>query len=91
MRFNVTRTSTKYINEECKLPCKGAEVVKEYDEDMMIDPWFAITINTLEELIQFIRDNGDIVIESTQPELEFFETEGIVEEFIIEVYDSHRE
>lgn len=91
MEFNIKRTSTGYLNDESIPPCAGARIAREYEEDMMTPPWFTITINSLEELIQLVKENGSIIIEQTEPKYEFFETEGIVEEFIIEVYDGHRE
>lgn len=76
MKFLVTRTSL-YNRWGSNSPCKEAK--QEMSED---GPIWTIEINTLEELINFRKKYGDIILTiSIYPEIDYK----------IEIYDDYRE
>lgn len=84
MRFKITRTSAGYYHE--KKPCEGAFVYKREresldDQDKL--SW-ALEVNSLDELLQFIEKVSDSVIISRACDYQ----DGLPQ---IEIYDAYRE
>lgn len=82
MRFIITRTSRYIYSEEN--PCDGAtkeKIFTDWKEPVEVTAWFK-EINTLEELLAFIKKNGQIVIGKSYQNKKYLE---------IEIYDDYRE
>lgn len=84
MRFQITRTSTGYYRQE--KPCDGAFVYKRErgrldDHDRL---YWALEVNSLDELLKFIEKNGEPIIISGA--CDYYD--GLLQ---IEIYDEYRE
>ena len=81
MRFVVSSTSGGYREQPCEEAIRGSieADIKVYGDT--VDVWF-IEINTLEELVKFHEENGDIIIKDCLWNKSYIE---------IEIYDDYRE
>ena len=69
MEFIIVKTSTNYLTDNNKKPCKEAFQVKKW----------AVQINTLNELYDFVKEHGNIIISIIDSDPK------------IEIYDEYRE
>lgn len=82
MKFVVSSTSGGYRKQPCDEAIRGSiERENKIYSDANADVWF-VEINTLEELIKFYEENGDIIIKDC------FWNKSYTE---IEIYDDYRE
>ena len=82
MKFVVSSTSGESREQPCEEAIRGSiERENKIYNKSTVDVWF-VEINTLEELIKFYEENGDIIIKDC------FWNKSYTE---IEIYDDYRE
>lgn len=81
MKFVVSSTSGGYREQPCEEAKRGSIERENKIYSATADVWF-VEINTLEELIKFYEENGDIIIKDC------FWNKSYTE---IEIYDDYRE
>ena len=77
MKFQIERTSD-WIGE--KLPCEGAVLMKEGTSTT--DPVYTIDIESVEDLVELMKREGEIIIKESYEDGELP---------VIEIYDTYRE
>lgn len=82
MKFVVSSTSGGYREQPCEEAIRGSiEIENKIYNKSTVDVWF-VEINTLEELIKFYEEYGDIIITDCLWNKSYTE---------IEIYDDYRE